>query len=484
MNKRHFFTSLAALALSLACGAQSNQPTGGKTNWLGTCSETVDCAELDDAICAERVCTQACTSDKACAALGAGLRCEASASAEGRVCLPVQDSGAGSSEFSDMEALFRGTLSLDCVDDEDDNRIAGDFQLQLVLSRDQNSLTGEVWGLPSGVRQPVSGSVTPAATLFEPWSINWGDPDVTALQLSSIELDAEHLSAAVQGELEGVVEGDILTSCVADGELVLERDNVAPTAYITPEDEVLGFQPIVLGFDEPVANAAVVRVTSNDEVVEVDRTPAAGTPGLSSRITLTPTRAWPSGKLTLQLERVQDQGGNSVDATFTLDVPARHSVTANASFEDPLGEGDVWFGCTNASKITYTDWAQSFDTSIDIIPSDGESLAHCPGNGLLLQGYVEPPQGMTRLLIDVGNIDYSIGRGQDRLELSFTCGDEKRPLLAVDELTDQTVPQFWTYAIDLDPDAEDCWLSLDYQGGIYEDGSSSGAAFVDNLRFE
>jgi hypothetical protein len=159
-------------------------------------------------------------------------------------------------------------------------------------------------------------------------------------------------------------------------------------------------------------------------------------------------------------------------------------VTANASFEDPLDKGEVWFGCVSASKITYTDWAQSFDTSIDILPSDGESLAHCPGNGLLLQGYVEPPQGMTRLLIDVGNVDYSIGRGQDRLELSFTCGDEKRPLLAVDETTDQTVPQFWTYAIDLDPDAEDCWLSLDYQGGIYEDGSSSGAAFVDNLRFE
>lgn len=506
MNKRHFFTSLAALSLSLACAAQGSQPTGGKTNWLETCHETADCAELEDAVCAEGVCTKACAKDESCLALGSGLQCDVSAAVDERVCLPSGDAGSDSSEptsiidaqvteppdaterdsgaeFSEMEALFRGTISLQCVDDGD-NRIAGDFSLQLVLSRDQNSLAGEVWGLPGGFKQPVSGSVTPAQTLFEPWSINWGITDVTALELTAIELDAQHLSAAVRGELEGMVEGDILTSCVAEGELALQRDQGGPTAYITPEVEVVGFQPIVLDFDEPVATDVVVQVSSNDEAVEVERTPEVDAPGFTSRITITSLRAWPSGDLTLRLESAEDQAGNSADAMFTLNVPERRSVTSNSSFEDATGADSPWFGCTAAPKVTYTDWRQGSGTNADIFPTDGAALAVCEGNGLLLQGYVEPPQGMTRLLIDVGNVDYSIGRGQDRVELSFTCGDEKRALLAVDETTDQTLPQLWTYAIDLEPDAEDCWLSLDYQGGSYEDGNPSGAAFVDHLRFE
>lgn len=44
-----------------ACGARTQENhTGGKTSWLSTCREDVDCDALGDAVCAARLCTTAC----------------------------------------------------------------------------------------------------------------------------------------------------------------------------------------------------------------------------------------------------------------------------------------------------------------------------------------------------------------------------------------------------------------------------------------
>jgi hypothetical protein len=45
-------------------------------------------------------------------------------------------------------------------------------------------------------------------------------------------------------------------------------------------------------------------------------------------------------------------------------------------------------------------------------------------------------------------------------------------------------PGFSTYAAPLGWAYGFFWLEIRYDGGTYEDGSPSGWAFVDNLRFE
>jgi hypothetical protein len=388
-------------------------------------------------------------------------------------------SGSGGGEFYGEEALFRGFLSLEC--DTGPEFLNGDRGVQLLLSRSDNSLSGRIWGVPAVESVALTGSIDEDERAhFEPLNLAWGGfyDWVDGLTLVGPTLDAEQLTATASGTLSGSGGGDVIEECEAAGMLRVERDRTPPVVVVSPDAEVSAFTQLELSFDEPVSPDVEISVSSGSVPVNVLLEPDSVVEELVQNIRIEPYAAWPSGELVIQVEGAKDAGGNAAaPLTFTLEVPPPVSATENPSFEASGDTTEPWLGCSVAPLVEYYDYI--LDLSMEVLPSDGAQLAICSAIGLALQAFVVPPEGATRLLVDAG----VYGPEEDPLQLTWTCGEEQMELALLEPDDDRT-PRLRTYAIDLEPGAENCWLRLIHNGVTDEIGGPLGAAFIDHLRFE
>jgi hypothetical protein len=270
------------------------------------------------------------------------------------------------------------------------------------------------------------------------------------------------------------------------GELRLERD-VVPPSVSWGSGGVLSRDDADALFDEPIRIADVsFEVEVDGQPVEVAVIPGPEVmPGFALAFRLRPAGFWPSGISTISVHDANDLAGNTLllrEETRT--VPTFLSVTLNPSFETmlPLPK-QTWYGCTYQRTAEYTAFAQG-NAARALMPSDGEWLASCE-SGARLAGYVEPPAGATRILIDAADVDHSIGRSVIDPKIEIVRTDSRTALIRRGPERLDDTPAFSTYEGEIRPDDASFWLEISYDGGYYEDGRSpSGCGLVDNLRFE
>lgn len=98
-----------------ACGARTDDNhTGGKTSWLAGCKKDADCKDLDDAVCASRLCTTTCESScsvsgTTCVSLAASDALDEDVS---QACLPECERDADCERFGDNYACEVGVCVL------------------------------------------------------------------------------------------------------------------------------------------------------------------------------------------------------------------------------------------------------------------------------------------------------------------------------------------------------------------------------------
>ncbi len=313
--------------------------------------------------------------------------------------------------------------------------------------------------------------------------LNWGNSvSVSDIELSDVQLDGEALTAVVSGQLAGIVEGDIAVTCNSSGERALVRDTDAPEVVSFPPS-LAALTPIQIFFDEPVDAAAQFTVSQSDEVIPTESRLDMVSEDLIWGVTLEPLQAWPGGELQIEIEDAVDAGGNALDReVLSVDVPEWVSVTTNPSFEEPITEDGPWFGCVAEGAVEYRDWGEEADVVIE--PSDGESLAICYDNGVVLQGFVDPPEGATEVFIDVAEVDFSLGASGGEIAVYANIAGSMVELEAQGEDPEDDTPVFRTYAAPIDAASDGFWLIIEHNGGTYEWGEASGAALVDNMRFD
>jgi hypothetical protein len=384
-------------------------------------------------------------------------------------------------EFDEEDALYRGTLSLEC--DMGLEFLNGDRGVQLILSRSGSRLSGRIWGVPAMTPVQLTGSIDDDGRVrFEPLRLEWsGSYDwVDPLTIVEPMLDGERLTATASATLSGSGGNDVIETCEAMGTLSLQRDRTPPIAFSSPETEVSAFTPIELTFDEPVSRELLLTVSSGSLEPDVLQEPLFVGEDMLQGIRIQPTRAWPSGELVVQVQGASDAGGNGAEPlTFTLEVPSPVSATENPSFEASTDSTDPWLGCYVDTSVEYYDYDLALDR--EVLPSDGSQLAICRDIGTVLQAYVVPPEDATRLLVDAGS--YDVEEVASPLQLIWACGDEQRELTPL-EPDDDGTPRLRPYVVELAPGAENCWLMLTHDGYIDLTGGPSGAAFIDHLRFE
>jgi hypothetical protein len=379
--------------------------------------------------------------------------------------------------------VFAGEFTLRCADPSSFPSAGSEFKQRVLLRMDVSDASGQVWALNYGARAEEAelvGSLRGGLTISQ---LSWTSIDLSDIAIEPLRERVGGLIGNVRLNLSYTA-GDIVEACKAVGDLRLERD-VVPPSVSWGSGGVLSRDDADALFDEPVRIADVnFDVEVDGQPVEVGVMPGPEVmPGFALTFRIRPAGFWPSGISIISVHGASDLAGNTLLLhRERRTVPSFLSATLNPSFETMLAK-QTWYGCTYQRAAKYTAFAQE-NAARELLPTEGEWLASCE-SGARLAGYVEPPAGATRLLIDAADVDFSVGRSVVDPKIEIVRAESRTALTRRGPERLDATPTFATFEGEVRPDDASFWLEISYDGGYYEDGRSpSGWGLVDNLRFE
>lgn len=404
------------------------------------------------------------------------------ASEDTGVTTPPTRQVSGPTEWSDGTQLYTGEISAVC----DKPPLPGVWgvrtEFQWLANRDGDQVDGTAWSRFSGTGEITGtlsdGTLTLAA--FGPTFTRNGQVMVDRMLLKP---SGDAWSGTGSMRLQTIVGGDMLVRCDGMATLTLSADDAPPNVDAIASN-VAGVTPLILSFDEPVESNAVIEVSQADRQVPVTVEVQSGPGELANALSVTPQHAWPEGELKLTLHDVVDAGGNrAAPIHATLTGRRWVSATTDPSFEATDKTDGPWVGCKRTETFVYM---SSLDgKSVTLLPSDGDYLALCSGNGPVLQAYIEPPTAAKTMHLDLATINGFLGTPIEAATVELVYADGRE--LMMSDSAPSPPAAYHTFTRPLQPNRGGFWLVVDVDGPIHGSGQGNVAttrAVVDNLRFQ